>query len=838
MKVRQQPEGLSRVAQPDSARGRVNPALRAAGRLLRAAAPWVNMAVAGSLAVFGAGEPWPFASVPPEPNAAIASTWWPPLRNVWTPVGLKSHPFRFNVLYNGTIVANPHPLREISGHPIKTYLAPYRELGVQLTFIPSMDGACPLRPDHPYQLSSTMDGGVGLQGWEDHPAPVLWTRWPLTYRYGNIGVVLRESVFAHTPGGADVRTGREPLYAWIRLAVEHVDPFDAPTNTFMMIHLGNSEMIQRSMFHEENLTVHPNLALYPRALAREPFSIGTVSCCRLVEPDGKIRLVGMTRSGSIQLLERTAGGRDYYLQVVLPSAQGNQVDLLLPMIPGDREAVEAEAATGFDAALRESNRYWVDRPKTAAVVDTPEPHVNEAFKRLVDMAQIVAETNPDTGERALLTGSWNYDTLWPTPACMGAHMLLDLLGYHEFVDTHLEILRSCQGTAKAPGDAYGLHPGYFCAPRQLSSIDWLTDHGAILHAVSEHALLSGDRAFVDRWQEPILKACDFLRQSRTNTNHAGVPGVLPPAVATDANIPIQAVWNIAWNYKGLSSAVRLLRRVGHPQAALYDEERRAFKEVFVKAYREHARSMPRWTDASGASYPISPSTLSGPDHRSHPFFLDAGPLVLVYAGLLDAEDELIRGALAYYREGPNTRLYDPRGNMHQRAILTREISSCEPCYSFNILCAWQAGDRPRFLEGIYSLLTGSLSSQTFSGCEHRHGIYALMAPGALMVYAMRLAVVDDVLEEDRLHLLRLVPQAWLTFDRETRFQNLATEFGPVTLRFRLDRQARALDVHWQPAFRVRPRSVVLHVPPLETLKTVVLNGERIRTKPGAALQVP
>jgi len=793
---------------------------------------------AGGPILLAAAPPWPAPPVPPEPNAAFASTWWPPLRNVWTPIELRSHPFRFNVLYNGTLIANPHPLREISGHPIKTYLAPFKDLGVQLTFIPSLDGSCPPRPDHPYQLSSTMDGGVGWQGWEDRPTPVLWTRWPLTHFYGNVGVVLRESVFAHTPQGALIVTGREPLYAWIRLAVEHVDPFDAPATAFMMVHLGNSEMIQRSMFHEENLTVHPKLAIYPRALVREPFSTGAVSCCRLVEPDGKVRLVGMTRTGSVQLLERTPGSRDYFLQVALPSAKGNSVDLLLPMIPGDRETVEAEAAIGFDGALRESDRYWAERPKTAAVVDTPEPQVNEAFRRLVEMAQVIAETNPETGARALLTGSWNYDTLWPTPACMGAHMLLDLLGYHEFVAAHLEIFRSCQGTAKPPGEAYALHPGYFCAPRQLSSIDWLTDHGSILHAVAQHALLSGDQTFVDHWRDPIVKACAFLREYRTNVNHAGVPGVLPPAVATDANIPVQAVWNIAWNYKGLTSAARLLRRTGHPQAALYEAELRDCKDVFVKAYRQHTRTMPLWTDAAGTRHRIVPSTLSGPDHRSHPFFLDAGPLVLVYAGLLDAQDELIRDSLAYYREGPNTLLYDPRGNMHQRAVLTREISSCEPCYSFNVLCSWQAGDRPRFLEGIYSLLTASLSAQTFSGCEHRHGIYALMAPGALMVYSMRLAVIDDALETDKLHLLRLVPRAWLSPDYETRFEHLATEFGPVTLRFRLERRTKTLRVDWRPAFRSAPRSVVLHVPPIEGLQAVVLNGQRIKTKPGAVLQVP
>ena len=39
--------------------------------------------------------------------------------------------------------------------------------------------------------------------------------------------------------------------------------------------------------------------------------------------------------------------------------------------------------------------------------------------------------------------------------------------------------------------------------------------------------------------------------------------VMPPAVATDRGVPTQSVWNIGWNYKGLTSAVRLLKRIKH-----------------------------------------------------------------------------------------------------------------------------------------------------------------------------------------------------------------------------------------------------------------------------------
>lgn len=773
-----------------------------------------------------------------EVNFEHAKNWFPPVRNVWTPVGIKNHPFRFTSLYNGTIVADTHPLRSMPAGPIKEYLNPYIGQGVQLTLTPSFDGSLPQRPDHAFQLSSRPDGGVGMQGWDDaHATPVLWTRWPMSTMYGSTGVVVREEVFAHSPDGIESKTGKEPLYLWMRLKVEHVDPFEASPTATMMIHIGNPDMMQRSMWHEENLTVHPERAIYPRELTRDAYQNGILSCCRLVEPDGRVRLVGMMSAGSAMLVERTEGSRDYYLQVTMPAVQGTHVDLLVPMLPGDADAVRAEADLGYDAALAQNDQQWERRPDTAALVITPEPHVNRAIRRMVELAQVTSETNPENGDQALLTGNWNYDTLWPTPTCMATHMLLDHLGYHQFVADNLKIFHKYQGSTKPPGEAYELHPGYLGAPKQLSSIDWLTDHGSVLHAMSQNALLSGDQKIIDEALGPILKGCEFLRDARRNTKHEGAPGVLPPAVATDTGVPTQAVWNIAWNYKGLESAVKFLQSIGHPRADEFAAEAREYKEAFVKAYRERAATMPTWTTDAGVEHRVVPTGLFGPEMQSHPFFLDTGPMVLVYAGLLDANDPLMKDSLAYYREGPDTKLYDPRGDMHQRAILTHEISTCEPCYSFNIICSWQSGDRERFIEGIYALLSGALSQQTFSGCEHRHGIWSLPAPGALMFYAMKLAVIDDQLEPGQFHLLRLCPDAWFSEEQQTVFENIATESGPVTLKFKVADGGKVLDVEWKPRFRSQPQGVQLHVPEIEGLEAVVINGERHAAKPGDVLKL-
>jgi len=140
---------------------------------------------------------------------------------------------------------------------------------------------------------------------------------------------------------------------------------------------------------------------------------------------------------------------------------------------------------------------------------------------------------------------------------------------------------------------------------------------------------------------------------------------------------------------------------------------------------------------------------------------------------------------------------------------------------------WELGDRQRFLEGMYSQFAGIMSQQTYTVSESRGGQHAniFWAPTALFA---RLAVIDDQIAENELHLLRLVPLSWLRTDREARFEKMPTEFGPVTLRVKLGADGDELQVAFKPQFRVKPAKVILHAPPVQGLKRIVVNGKRAR----------
>jgi hypothetical protein len=687
--------------------------------------------------------------------------------------------------------------------------------------MPTADGMPLLLPQQQTQLWR-VDGGHGIQGWDtSHATPLLWTEWRLQE-----GLVIRQEVFSHVAGGRDVVTGIEPHYAWVRLIVTHVDELRAAAHQNFAIQLSQVyyKHVERYKW-EDGITidVDPQVASYTNTLRLED---GT----RVIEPDNKVRLAVLPHSaGKVKFSEIHPEAQVYGLKIQLDAKVGDLVDLLVPMLPETKEEVQKELDLGREGALAECDRYWAKTPAEAARIQIPEKHIQEVVSRSVKFAEIIAEKDYVNGDYTFLTGSWGYDNLWSTPSSMTSFMFLDLLGYFETVEQHVELFRKHQGSVKPPGPAYQLHPGYFSTPRTLTAFDWLTDHGAILHQVSTHALLSGDQSFISRWTEPIVKACDFIKDSCAITSHDGVPGLLPPAVATDEIIPTQAVYSLAWHYKGLRSAVRLLKRTGHARAGEFDEFSNGFKSTFVKAFRERSVSAPQWTDASGAKRPKPPTTLSSKPMRFHPFsdafYLDGGPMILVWAGLLPAEDELMRASAAFFREGPDTQLYGYRSNPLARPVLVHEISTCEPCYSWNIFHSWQLADRPRFLEGLYSLFLGPLSKQTYIAAEHRHGIQCTQCATYLAFNLGRLSVIDDEIVENELHLLRLCPAAWLTSTNDSVFEKMPTLYGVVNLRFRLSDDRKTLSIVFSGDWREKPSKIILHTPPLG-LTHVIVNGKR------------
>ncbi|WP_262249630.1 hypothetical protein [Parapedobacter soli] len=760
-----------------------------------------------------------------EPNIELAKLWWPDQRNTWTPIGWKDHYFRFNVLYNGTIIAEPAP----NWAPMRVHSRKYLGQDFMLSFFPLPSGTPPPLPKEVTSLWR-IDGGRGIQGWrEGTETPVLYTDFPLQE-----GIVVRQEIFANVKGSTDVETGIEPLYAWVRLSVTKVDSARFTGVIPVATQLSRVYYIHSQRYLQEDgitIDIDPKLAPYPSELSLADFRDGEQQGYRVMEHDGKVRLAILPTKQDRNIALTPIDSGMYNLRIDLNAEVGDYVDVLIPMLPEEQTEIDSQQALGFEGALAAAEPYWQQKPSSAAHIHVPEKYINRWLSHSIKFAEIIAEKDYINGEYTFLSGSWGYDNLWSTPTSMTSHMFLSLLGYHESVGRHLELFRKNQGTVKPPGPAYDLHPGYFSTPKTLTAFDWLTDHGAILHQASTHALLSRDPVFIANWTDPIVKACDFIKDMSAKTDFEGVKGLLPPAVATDELFPIQAVWNIAWNFKGLHTAVNFLQAIGHPRADEFSDFEANFKSTFVTEYRKLVAQGETWIDNNGNVRPKPPTNLTLEPTPQHPFtdafYLDTGPMVLVWAGLMDADDPIMRSTVDFFRHGPNRDFYSTRFNPLSRPYLNREISTCEPCYSWNVFHSWQLNDRKHFLEGLYSLLVGATSQQTFISCEHRHGIQGTLFATPLAFTMMRLAMIDDEIEDNALHLLRLCPDAWLSPTEETVFENMPTKYGVVNLRANVSADYKTLHVSFSGNWVKQPERVNLHIPAGKFDK-IIVNGKKYK----------
>ena len=753
-----------------------------------------------------------------EPNVELAKLWWPEQRNVWTPVGWKDHYFKFNVLYNGMLICQPAPFMRLDAKP-------WSGQNFMLTFRASADGL-PL----PITSQATWhrDGGQGIQGWtKGHETPILWTE----YR-NQAGIVLKSEVFAHITSNEDIETALEPHYAWVRLSVSHVDRYCRVETFPMSVQLTRCYLGIDNYGHNFGLKMSPEQAPYLNKLTAEAYADKGLTGYRITEPDGKVRMIVLpAKEGRVSFDELSEGL--YNLKITFDAVVGDYVDLLVPMLPQPREEIARELVLGYDKALAMSDRYWNGEPETAATFHVPEPFINEAIAQNIKFAPVIAEMNYRTKEYTYCSGSLCYDVLWTTPTSMLSHMFIDQIGHFDMTKKYSEIFFHNQGSVKPPGDAYQLHGGYFSSPKTFTSVDWLTDHGAVMLQLATHGLLSGDKEFIDRWGGPLEKACDFIMEYSAATGHGGIEGLLPAAVATDESIPVQAIWNLAWNYKGMLAAVRLFEKTGHPKAAEYKAFLNRFKETFVREYRKLAEAGARWTDSQGRERYMPPMNMgkASKDYGTHVFYLDCGPLVLVWAELMEPDDPLMVDTADFFREGPNWKLStgtqsnSVTHNAVDGSLLIHEMATCEPCYSWNVFHSWKLGDRQKFLTGMYSIMVGALSQNTYISCEHRHAVQGTQFAFPLAFYLAKLSVIDDQIAYGDLHLLRLCPHAWITSEEETVFEKMPTEFGPVNLKFRRSADGKTLDVSFSADWREKPGQIILHVPQMPGLERIVVNGK-------------
>ena len=781
-------------------------------------------------------------------SAEDACAYWPDQREHWTPVSWKDHMYDFNVFYNGIILASG------TGNGMNINIPPEDQVFASELRIRFMTNDPAPEPDKKSAVLPTQSAcdisliqlllpdGRHIASWEKSTAPV----YVIEHQILAAPILVKQKQFAHIPGGKPVKRGDEPHFLWVRFEVSDIiEEINSYKNIYACLTvLAPSLLAGMGAFNNINFNYGYGVPAYPVRLVFDGDSkLSRNGYLRHASPfpqdfigqfvNGKRNRMAIP-AGQDNVVVRAVRSQFFasankhltHLVITFPARVGARVDFVYPFSPVDDETINKELALGYDGAFTETENFWRKELKTGTSIKVSEPLLSGWIENLPRLTGMIAQKHPATGWYGLVSGSYVYEAVWPTALALQAYAL-EFLGYGKEVDKYLEPYRLYQGKFKPPSPYLKEHPGYIGAPREISCIDWITDHAAILWAASNHAAMSADKNFIGRWTPAIVKACEFIRDARRTRNHDGFTGILPPAVSNDSGWCSQTAWNNAWHHKALKTASMFLEEIGHPAEKKFRIEADDYKKTFQRQFRAAVAKSKKWRAPDGTLLPFVPPTIACAtgEETAHPFNLDTGAMVLVFGELFDASDPIMKAAVRWFREGPQWRLYRRFSSEFQAPVLDHEISSCEPCFSWNIFHSYQLGDREKFTMGLYSLFAAGASRQNFVGCETRNGVFGNCFTYGIALMLMRLAVIAE--EEKQLHLLRMVPAAFLTsggFD----WKNVPTCFGPVSISASYQKSTGILEVHWTKPSRSRPKKTILHIPPLPGLQRIFINGKEIK----------
>jgi hypothetical protein len=207
---------------------------------------------------------------------------------------------------------------------------------------------------------------------------------------------------------------------------------------------------------------------------------------------------------------------------------------------------------------------------------------------------------------------------------------------------------------------------------------------------------------------------------------------------------------------------------------------------------------------------------------SHISYVDSGPMAPGAFGLVDPTDKTMTWAMKWLTEGPDSKTGNPDWfSWNHRPSLRFEMSSLEPCYSWNIYLRFLRNERQKFLEGFYSMAAGSVSRKFLGGVEHRNGIQAVPATNA---------VLDN--------RLRNSPRAWLRPGREVRVQKAPTYFGLVSHILRaVSANQMEIQIEGPDRENLAWLRLYLYHPEQKPLRSATVNGVSVKPSSAEVLEI-
>lgn len=541
---------------------------------------------------------------------------------------------------------------------------------------------------------------------------------------------------------------------------------------------------------------------------------------RLEAEGGVLGSVVVTPSNALKL--HVLDGRLQLGGTLPPGGTAGFVAILQPPA-GDLPILPA-----VSALRRDVESYWQAVLSPAMQIETPDSFINDLVRSSQVRCLIAARNEADGARVAPWIAAMAYG-----PFESEAHSVIrgmDFLGHGEFARRGLEFFIHRY-------NAYGfLTTGY-------------TTFGTAWHlwTLAQHCQLTGDRAWLQTHASEVARVGDWivrqLAKTRTlDSRGQRVPeyGLMPPGVMADWNAFACHFCMNAYYYAALRDLGAVLGDIGHPRAAVFQEQAVELRNCLITAYRWTQAQSPALPLRNGTWIPHYPSQVHSPGlladffpgqdfGRTWAYDVELGAHQLVPAGVFDPNDPEVTRMMDHMEDvhflGDGWFDY-PADRNRQDWFHLGGFSKVQPYYTRNAEVYALRDDVKPFLRTYFNSIASLVNPEVMTFWEHfRHsGAWDKTHETGYFLYQTRQMLV---MERGRtLWLAPLIPTEWLQHGRELIASNCPTRFGPVSYRISSQVDAGRIEVAVTAPRRDRPEAIVIRLrhPEGRRLDRVEVNG--------------
>jgi len=517
----------------------------------------------------------------------------------------------------------------------------------------------------------------------------------------------------------------------------------------------------------------------------------------------------------------------------LDPGRTRRVFFKIPYLPDAAHFVKLPSAVEFDSVHRSASAFWQGLLDKGAVIETPEPRVNDVWRALLLQNFVLAD-----GPRFTYGSGLRYnDSTYPQENGFGTHVFA-MFGHKEYANTLQQWFPQMCVTPEGAGRKYQ------------------NRRAMVLHHLLESYRLTGFTDLYDRHKADYHRVAEEIIRERKTTmvdRAGGKPlhwGLLPPdKPGVDVQASTQTVYVLGHNItncQGLLDLGRFLivTSIDRSRGELYLREGAAFRDDILTAMKRAAIRIP------GRPPFVDPQTLyfrETPDYGPEPYDdLGMGRLqgayfhywvdMQLHYNFFNSDDEVgqwladyvkLRNgfALGLTRARPVSGLLGWVNNVYDGGY-----------YNFRL----RRGEVQEFLLGLYAKLAFGMSRYTYVASEGSPFIgyntkaggfvgadysFPNSAASADWLHMLRNALVMEELrnnvETGTLHLLKGVPRAWMANGKRLKVERLATYFGDIS--FTSEGVERGVRISVQPP---PGQWRMLEIPLRARLSGVKVNGRK------------